>query len=380
MRTYNFGAGRPDPSSFPSEKLAEAAARVIAERGTELVNYPDGRGYAGLREIAAQRYAGSEGRDVPLEEIVLTSGSMQALQLITEALAQPGETIVVEEHTYGGSLGVFRGRQVEMAAAPMDEQGLIMDELEALLKRLVAAGTPPKFIYTIATHQNPAGSILPLDRRQRLLELAAEYDTLVVDDHCYGDIIFQPEPAPPTLYTLDKEERVVYVASFSKILGPGVRLGYFMAPGNLQGRIMHNKRDGGTNALASMIVAEYFKDHLWEHIAVINRIMKARKDAVVEGLAAHLGDIGEEVWWTDPPGGLFVWVRVPDATDMKRANALASERGVIYASGQGFSPSNEDIPYLRIAYGFPSMDDIREGVPILAECVRAAQRSGVAAG
>jgi 2-aminoadipate transaminase len=379
MRKYNFGAGRPDPSSFPSEKLAQAAAKVIAEHGAELVNYPDGRGYRGLREIAAQRFERSGGKTVPLEEIVLTSGSMQAMQLITEALVQPGETIVVEEHTYGGSLGVFRGRQVKMASAPMDDQGLIMDELEALLKRLTAAGTPPKFIYTIASHQNPAGSILPLERRQRLLELAHEYDTLVVDDHCYGDIIFQEAPAPPTLYTLDTDNRVVYVASFSKVLGPGVRLGYFMAPNDLQGRIMQNKRDGGTNALASMILAEYFRDHLWDHIANINRIMKARKDAVVHGLATHFTDMGEEVWWTDPPGGLFVWVRIPDATDTKRAMALASERGVIYAPGQAFSPENEDIPFLRIAYGFPSMEDIHDGMPILADCVRAAQRAGVAA-
>ncbi|MDP6052823.1 MAG: aminotransferase class I/II-fold pyridoxal phosphate-dependent enzyme, partial [Candidatus Latescibacteria bacterium] len=149
MREYNFGAGRPDPSSFPSGELAKAAARVIAEHGTALVNYPDGRGYTGLREIAAKRFERSEGQAVSLNEIVLTSGSMQAMQLITEAFAQPGETIIVEEHTYGGSLGVFRGRQVQMASAPIDGQGLIMDELEALLKRLTDAGTPPRFIYTI---------------------------------------------------------------------------------------------------------------------------------------------------------------------------------------------------------------------------------------
>ncbi len=378
MREYNFGAGRPDPSSFPSGELAKAAARVIAEHGTALVNYPDGRGYTGLREIAAKRFERSEGQAVSLNEIVLTSGSMQAMQLITEAFAQPGETIIVEEHTYGGSLGVFRGRQVQMASAPIDGQGLIMDELEALLKRLTDAGTPPRFIYTIATHQNPTGSILPLERRKRLLELVKAYDTLVVDDHCYGDILFGSEPAPPTLYTLDTDDRVVYVASFSKILGPGVRLGYFMAPNDLQGRIMENKRDGGTNALASMIVAEYFRNHLWEHISRINTIMKARKDAVVEGLATHFSDMAEEVWWTDPPGGLFVWVRMPDATDTKRAMALASECGVSYASGQGFSPANEDIPYLRIAYGFPSLEDIQDGVPILADCVKVAQRTAVA--
>ncbi|MCY4544741.1 MAG: PLP-dependent aminotransferase family protein, partial [Gemmatimonadetes bacterium] len=319
------------------------------------------------------------GRAVPLEEIVLTSGSMQALQLITDAFASPGDTIVTESFSYGGSLSVFRSRQVRIVPAPLDEQGLVTDELDTVLKRLVDAGTPPKFIYTIPTHHNPTGSIMPLERRERLLELARKYDTVVVDDHCYGDIVFQSDPVPPNLYHLDEDERVVYVGSFSKILGPGVRQGYFMAPEALQQRIMANKMDGGTNALASMIVAEYFGEHLWDHIAEVNRVMKARKDAVVESLEAHFGALGEEVWWTDPPGGMFVWVRIPSATDTRKAHQLAASRGVYYTPGQGFSALGEDIPYLRIAYGFPTIEDIRDGIPILAECIREAQGKEMAA-
>ena len=142
---------------------------------------------------------------------------------------------------------------------------------------------------------------------------------------------------------------------------------------------MANKMDGGTNALASMIVAEFLADHLWDHIREVNRVMKARKEAVVESLAAHFGDLGEEVWWTDPPGGMFVWVRIPSATDTRKAHQLAASRGVYYTPGQGFSALGEDIPYLRIAYGFPTIEDIREGVPILAECIREAQDEELAA-
>ena len=374
MREINFGAGRPDPMSFPSDALAEAAAKVISRHGAELVNYPDGRGYEPLRAIASQRFERTAGRAVPLEEIVLTSGSMQALQLITDAFASAGDTIVTETFSYGGSLSVFRSRQMRIAPAPIDDQGLVTDELEVVLKRLVDAGTPPRFIYTIPTHHNPTGSILPLERRKRLLELAREYDTLVVDDHCYGDIVFQSHPVPPNLYQLDEDNRVVYVGSFSKILGPGVRQGYFMAPESLQQRIMANKMDGGTNALASMIVAEFMGEHLWDHIRNVNSVMKARKDAVVESLAAHFGDLGEEVWWTDPPGGMFVWVRIPRATDTRKALQLAAGRGVYYSPGQSFSAASEDIPYLRIAYGFPTIEDIRVGVPILAECIKEARR------
>jgi 2-aminoadipate transaminase len=375
MRTYNFGAGRPDPSTFPSADLAQAAARILSSYGHELVHYPDGKGYRGLRDIAAMRFERSEGRPLPVEEIALTTGSMQALQLITQALVRPGDPVVTEAFTYSGSLSVFRMGQARLVGAPIDEHGFVMDELEGILKRLADEDAPPRFIYTIASHQNPTGSILPADRRKRLLELAEAFDVLVVDDHCYGDILFDPALAAPTLYTLDTAQRVVYVASFSKILGPGVRLGYFAAPESLMNRILRNKLDGGTNALASMIVAEYFREHLWTHIAEICRVMKARKEAMVAALAASFADLGEEVAWTDPPGGLFVWVRVPDATDIDRVMALASERGVICAPGRHFSAAGEEAPYLRLAYGFPSIADIQEGVPILAECVRAAQPS-----
>ncbi len=379
MREINLGAGRPDPLSFPADALAEAAAKAIASRGAELVNYPDGRGYEPLRAIALERFQRGAGRTVPLEEVVLTSGSMQALQLITEAFTAPGDTIVTESFTYGGSLSVFRNRQVRIMPTPIDRQGLVPDELEAVLKQLVDAGTPPKFIYTIPTHHNPTGSILPRERRERLLELARAYDTLVVDDHCYGDIVFQSDSVPPNLYDLDEHERVVYVASFSKILGPGVRQGYFMAPEGLQRRIMANKMDGGTNALASMVVAEFLGDHLWDHIRSVNEVMKARKQAVVESLAVHFGDLGDEVWWTDPPGGMFVWVRIPAATDTRKVLQLAASRGVFYTPGQAFSATGEDIPYLRIAYGFPTTEDIRAGIPILAECIREAQGEEIAA-
>lgn len=379
MREINFGAGRPDPLSFPSDALAEAAAKVIRDRGPELVNYPDGRGYEPLRSIASERFERGAGRAVPLEEIVLTSGSMQALQLITEAFASRGDTIVTESFSYGGSLSVFRNRPVRIAPAPIDDQGLVPEELETVLKGLVDADTPPKFIYTIPTHHNPTGSILPLERRRRLLELAGEFDTLVVEDHCYADLVFQADPVPPNLYHPGEDGRVVYVGSFSKILGPGVRQGYFMAPEALQQRIMGNKMDGGTNALASMIVAEYLGDHLWDHIREVNEVMRARKDALVESLAIHFGDLGEEVWWTDPPGGMFVWVRIPSATDTRKALQLAAGRGVYYSLGQSFSAVNEDIPYLRIAFGFPTIEDIREGVPILAECIKEAQGKGLAA-
>ncbi|MBT5873197.1 MAG: PLP-dependent aminotransferase family protein [Candidatus Latescibacteria bacterium] len=375
MREYNFGSGRPDPLSFPSEGLAEAAARVIADHGSKLVDYPEGKGYLPLREIAAMRFERSERKSLPVEDIALTSGSMQALQLLSEAYVKPGEIIVTESFTYGGSLGLFRRRQARLVGVPMDDHGMIMSELEATLKRLADQGTKPGFIYTIASHQNPTGSIMPVERREQLLEIARRYDVLVVDDHCYGDIIFDMDQAAPTLYTLDDSGTVVYIGSFSKILGPGVRQGYFAAPPSRMNQMLHNKVDGGTNMLASMIVAEYFKDHLWSHLAMVNRVMQERRDTMTASLAEHFGPLGPAVQWSNPPGGLFIWVKVPDDVDIAEAVRLAGSRGVVCPPGRAFSPEDEDVPYLRLAFGYPSVPDIRDGIPILADCVKAA--SGV---
>ena len=373
MQEINFGAGRPDPGSFPKEALAKAAEKIILDHGTELVNYPDGRGYEPLRAIAAQRFERNEGCSVPINEIVLTSGSMQALQLISETFASPGDTIITEEVSYGGSLSVFRKHRLQIVPAPIDEQGLVTDRLEGLLKNLKSKGTPPKFIYTIPTHHNPTGSILPLNRRKHLIKLAQQYDTIIIDDHCYGDIVFQPEPLPANLYHLSKNDRVIYVGSFSKILGPGVRQGYLIAPDSLQQHILANKIDGGTNALSSMIVAQFLGGNMWGHIRKINGIMEARKNAVIESLALHFSGFGGEVSWTDPPGGMFVWVQIPRTTDTKTPLQLAAERGVYYTPGQAFSATGRDIPFLRIAFGFPTIDHNRDGIPILAECIKKAQ-------
>jgi len=373
MPEYNFGSGRPAPSSFPSEALADAAARVIADRGQQLVDYPEGKGYRPLREIAAMRFERSEKKPLPVDDIALTSGSMQALQLLSEAYVTPGEIILTESFSYGGSLGLFRRKQARLVGVPMDDHGMIMEELEAILKRLSDHGTPPSFIYTIASHQNPTGSIMPMQRRNQLLEIASAYDVLVVDDHCYGDIIFEPGQSAPTLYTLDDSGRVVYIGSFSKILGPGVRQGYLVAPPSRMNEMLQNKVDGGTNMLASMILAEYFKDHLWSHIDVVNSIMRARRDAMNASLIEHFAPLGEEVCWTNPPGGLFIWVRIPDGTDVNEALRLAGTRGVVCPPGRAFNPTDEDVPYVRLAFGYPSIEHIQAGVPILAECLREAK-------
>jgi 2-aminoadipate transaminase len=371
MREFAFGSGNPDPDSFPAEELVEAAARVLPRIGKTLVLYPgtpDPRGHLPLREIAAERYKKNNSQDLPLENIALTNGSMQAISLVCQAYLQPGDTIVVEEYCYVGSLNCFRKFQVNMAGVKVDDDGMDTDDLEVKLRELDAKGIKPKFIYSIATNQNPTGTMMPEPRRRRLVELAKQYDIPVVDDDCYADLLFEGA-APPSLYSYDPE-RVIYIGSFSKILGPGARLGFFAANEEMRNKVLYWKIDGGTSNLAAYIAAEYFQAHLWDHVEEINDIVKGKLNAVKEQLSRFPHSFLD---FSHPKGGLFIWIKLPEDVDPVRLQGLANARGFFYGTGKSFHTKGEDIKYLRLAFAYVSHDDIRDGIPILAECVQQAR-------
>jgi 2-aminoadipate transaminase len=374
-KTFNFGPGNPDPGVFPSHDLGEAARRALSRAGSMLAQYPDPRGLPELRGVAQARFERTHHVRPPIEDIVITNGAMQGLQLSAQGLARPGDAVVLEEFEYVGTIRVFKQCGLDLVSAAIDDEGMRMDSLESVLEHQAAVGRKPAFIYTTASYQNPTGTSQPVERRRRLLELARRHQIPIVEDDTYADISFEP-PRVPAIYALAQPGEAMYIGSFSKILGPGVRLGFFIAPEVISSRLMPWKMDGGTSMLAQLVAAEYFKDHLWDHIEEGRQAVKDKRNTLLDALETEFGSL-PGMSWTRPEGGLFLWIRIPPEVDRARLQKLAAEAGIVYSTGQAFNAENRDVPYIRLAFGWIEREDIAEGVRKLADCVRAAMPAQV---
>jgi len=367
MKTYPFGSGRPDPASLPSRALADAAVRILPELGDELARYPGSLGYEPMRKVMADRFERREGVSLPVERTALTTGSMQAVTLMAQHFVKKqGDVILMEEFSYSGTIGAYNKQGAKLVGVEIDRQGMRMDSLVEKIEVSTKEGNKPKFIYALVTYQNPTGSIMPLGRRKELLDIAHRYDIPVVEDHCYADTVYD-DAHVSALITLGHDATVLHIESFSKILGPGVRLGCFTGPDPIFSEILSYRRDGGPSTLNAAIICEFFRESLVDHLKTINAIVKKKRDLMLELLGQHT-DVFE--WFSEPGGGLFIWVKLPDATDVVTCEKVAESRGIDYATGKAFHVYHEDVPYLRLAFGYASLDEISEGIPLLAECVR----------
>jgi 2-aminoadipate transaminase len=365
---YDFGAGKPDPASFPKEALGEAARRVIEREGPSLATYPGPLGYERLRQLAVRRFERSHALALPLSNVVTTNGSMQAIILTTQAYCPRGETVLVEEYCYSGTLGVLRQYGARVEGVALDADGMLPESLDAALDRNAREGRKVGFVYSIATHQNPTGAIMPEARRRQIVEICARHHVLLVEDDCYADVVFEGQ-MPRAMYAMAEPGSAIYIGSFSKILGPGVRLGYFAAPEAIGAKLLAFKRDGGTSALAAMVVAEYLEEKLWEQIANVCRVVKEKRDTLNAALQRELGGL---VDWSHPKGGLFTWVRLPEGIDNAAIAAAAKERKILYATGKAFDAAERDVPFLRLAFGYIAQDLIDDGIELLGECIEGA--------
>jgi len=361
---YNFIGGHNDADLIPSDGLAEAAAAVLRREGSILATYGLGHGplgYTGLRAFIAGKSKAHRGIAASADDVLITIGSMQGIDLVNALLVRPDDTVIVEEFSFAGALSRLRKLGAGIVGAPLDAEGLRIDALETILRDLGAKGIRPKYIYTIPTIQNPTGSVLPLERRHALLAMARHYGVPVFEDECYADLVWAGS-APPALYALDPAG-VVHIGSFSKSLAPALRLGFVIAPWEVLGRMLAVRGDG-PGALEQMVVAEYFSRHFDEHARLLTTGLKAKLDVMVEALEREFGTAVE---LQRPEGGIFLWLRLPEGVDVRKLVAPAAAAGVAFNPGPDWAAEPDAAaPWLRLCFALPSRADIRDGVAAFA--------------
>jgi 2-aminoadipate transaminase len=363
---YYFVGGNNDPEQIPIEGLVEAAASVLRRDGSKLAIYNMGlgpQGYPGLRQFVADKCDRQRGIKAPIEDILITTGSGQGLDMISKLLVNPGDTVLTEEYCYQGAMNRFRKLGAKLVGMKLDTDGIVIDALAQQLADLKAKGITPKFIYTIPTVQNPTASILPLDRRHALIKLAREYNVAIFEDECYADLLWEGVEAPPALYALDPG-CVIHIGSFSKSLAPALRLGYLIAGWELMSRLLPLKGDSGTGALDQMVVAEYFSKNYDRHMGHLNSVLRGKLDTMTEAVAREFGSAAE--CWV-PKGGIFLWIKLPDGVDVRKLVKPAAEAGIVFNPGPEWAVSADNSSNcLRLCFAMPSAQTIREGVAELA--------------
>jgi len=363
---YEFGGGYPDPVSFPYEGMIEATAKMMAAEGAQAMTYGDPQGYAGLRELICHKYQLFENMKATPDNIVVANGSGQALSLAFSAFVDPGDAIIIEAPTFSGSLNTIRRHSPRILDVPVDDEGIVTAAVRERLMMLRREGRPCKLIYTIVNFQNPAGPSQSLRRRQELIALAHEFDTLILEDDAYGELRFEGQTLPP-LYALDQGGRVIRAGTLSKILGAGVRLGWLCAPKPMVPSLQSFLFGGGTNPFMSRVATYFMRENMAAHVERLIGVYRAKRDAMLRGLDEVLGATDAVI--SRPQGGFFLWIRLPSGTDTKRLSERAKELRVQYTPGPVFYANGGGEEYIRLAFSYEQPDKCYEGGRLLAQAM-----------
>ncbi len=368
----SLAGGLPDPRYFPKEELAEIAREVIIKYGEYSLQYSETKGIYEVRKALSDFLYKTKGFKPDPEDIIVTSGSQEGIHMLAKAFVTPGDKVITESPTYLAALGAFRLAGADIVGIKIDDHGMRTIALEDTLKRLCALDIKPKFIYTIPVAQNPGGVTMSLDRKKHLLELASKYDLLVIEDDPYSFFIFDENADITSLKALDKEDRVIYMSTASKILAPGIRLGWLVTPKDLTRRMELLKQyiDLHSPTLNQYILAEAIKTGLIErHVRRIAKVYKEKRDAMVKALDEHFP---EYTWYSRPIGGFFVFTYVfKEGFDAKKLMDLALKKyKVAYVPGQGFHPDGTGANSMRLNYSYPTVEQIWEGIRRLSQMIK----------
>ncbi len=356
----SLAGGFPDTSTFPPESFAAQMTRIAQESSAKALQYGPTEGFEETRSVICEVMAAEQMRPDP-DDIVVTSGGQQALDLICKALIDPGDVVIAEGPTYPGAVPVFCSYQADTRQIEMDDDGMRIDALEELLVELDREGRRPKFIYSVPTFQNPGGVTLALDRRLRLIEIAREREILVIEDNPYGLLRYEGDSLP-TLHSLDGGDYVLYMGTFSKILSPGIRVGWVSAPPPIRSKLVLGKQaaDLCTSTLSQYFVREYFAEGRWlEYVEELTHVYRGRRDAMLEALATHFP---RQATWSSPEGGLFVWATMPDYIDTTDLLAKALRENVAFVPGEAAFVDGRGSGSMRLNFSAQTEDEIREGI------------------
>lgn len=363
----SFAGGLPSPKTFPVSAFAEACAKVLREDGHAALQYAASEGYAPLREAVAAQLPWA----VDPAQVLITTGSQQGLDLVAKVLIDTDSRVLVETPTYLGALQAFAPMEPQIEAVASDAEGIDVDDLE---RRAGSGGNRARFLYVLPNFQNPTGRSMSEARRAALVDRAAALGLPIVEDNPYGDLWF--DTPPPLPLAARKPEGCIYLGSFSKVLAPGLRLGFIVAPRGVYPKLLQAKQaaDLHSPGFNQRMVSEVIKDgFLDRHVPTIRALYKSQCHAMLESLTAEMAGLG--VQWNSPDGGMFLWVRLPEGMSAVELLPRAVDKGVAFVPGAAFCASEPDPRTLRLSFVTASVEQIRTGVAALAQAIREQQQA-----
>jgi 2-aminoadipate transaminase len=363
----SLAGGMPDTSTFPPDSYASIMGTVAAQSCARALQYSPTEGLAIVKRCILE-VMGAEAMDVDPDELLVTTGGQQVIDLVCKTLVDPGDVVVTEAPTYPGAVPTFCAYQADVVQVTMDRDGMRVDELAETLDELERSGRRPKFIYTVPNFHNPAGVTMSLERREQLVRIAGERELLVLEDNPYGLLRYEGTPLP-TLHSLD-DEFIIYASTFSKILSPGVRLGWACAPAPVLAKMNIGKQasDLCSSSISQHFVGAYFESGPWlDYVHSLIEIYRRRRDVMLDSLAEHFP---REAEWTHPEGGLFIWATLPDYIDTTDLLARALEEHVAFVPGRAAFVDGRGGSSMRLNFSGADEDEIREGVRRIGEVVR----------
>ena len=361
---YTFSITYTDQHSMDYAKFAETTKDIISREGNILAPYPDPQGYLNLRNLISERLAALRGIKVDADSIFLSSGAGGAISKLINIFLEPNDTVLVEEFSYSGTLGMLLAKQANIIHVDSDKDGMLPDSLEENLANLKSENITPKFMYLISVFQNPTGITIPLERRKEIIEIAQKYNVPIIENESYADFRIDGDPLPPAMYGMDDTDSVMYISAYTKFLGCGLRIGYTVVPDMVKEQLAKSAFNGMPSQLAAMAVFNFLDKHGYKHGLEVEQSIMKKRDAMLSALKENFPETCE---WKKPNGGLMIWLKLPEGANSWDILRSAVDRGVKYNPGGVYRADREKNNYLRLTYSYNTPNEIHEGIKILAD-------------